>query len=129
MRASAAQRGHHDVSIKHYAFAKLIIILFYFFVENGVAAGAGEILLNSVDRDGLMGGMDLDLIKEASLSLSVPLIAIGGVGSMDDIKKAVTSGASAVAAGAFFVYHGPYRAVLITYPKYQDLENLLRDLT
>lgn len=91
-----------------------------------VNAGAGEVLLNSVDRDGTLAGPDLELIREAAKSLSVPLIAVGGVSSLADIKAAVDAGASAVAAGAFFVFHGPHRAVLITYPKYQELENLLK---
>lgn len=95
------------------------------FTQQAVAAGAGEVLLNSVERDGEMQGMDLELIREASATLSVPLIALGGVGSLHDIKAAVNVGASAVAAGAFFVYHGPHRAVLITYPLYKELEVLL----
>jgi cyclase len=91
-----------------------------------VNAGAGEVLLNAVDRDGTLAGPDLQLIGEAAASISVPLIAVGGVSSLADIKAAVEAGASAVAAGAFFVFHGPHRAVLITYPKYQELENLLK---
>ena len=97
------------------------------FIRQAVAAGAGEVMLNSVDRDGVMQGMDIDLIKEASSSVSVPLIAVGGVGCLADIKAAVDAGASAVAAGAFFVFHGPHRAVLITYPGYQELEALLKE--
>ncbi len=95
------------------------------FVQKAVAAGAGEVLLNAVDRDGTMKGMDLGLIRQAREALSVPLIAVGGVGSMADIRAAVEAGASAVAAGAFFVFHGPHRAVLITYPRYDELERLL----
>jgi len=87
--------------------------------------GAGEVLLNAVDRDGMMKGMDLIMIKKAATSIAVPLIAVGGVGSLADIKAAVGAGASAVAAGAFFVFHGPHHAVLITYPCYNDLEDLL----
>jgi cyclase len=90
-----------------------------------VDAGVGEILVSSVDRDGVMGGMDLKLIREATDNLAVPLIALGGVGAMDHIKAAVDAGASAVAAGAFFVFHGKHRAVLITYPSYKSLESLL----
>lgn len=89
-----------------------------------VKAGAGEVLLNAVDKDGTLQGPDLELIKQLSQAINVPLIALGGVGSMGDIKAAVNAGASAVAAGAFFVYHGPHRAVLITYPKYAELEAL-----
>ena len=95
------------------------------FVKEMIAAGAGELVINAVDRDGTMSGMDLDLIREASAAVPVPLIALGGAGSLADIKTAVDAGASAVAAGAFFVFHGPHRAVLITYPRYQELEALL----
>jgi len=96
------------------------------FLQQAVAAGAGEVVLNAVDRDGVMQGMDIELIRQASAVLSVPLIAVGGVGSLADIKAAVIAGASAVSAGAFFVFQGPHRAVLITYPRYQELEALLR---
>jgi cyclase len=89
-----------------------------------VAVGAGEIVVNAVDRDGTMAGMDLVLIQEACAALSVPVIAMGGAGSLADIKAATDAGASAVAVGAFFVFHGPHRAVLITYPQYHELENL-----
>jgi cyclase len=94
------------------------------FVKQAVDAGAGEILLNTVDRDGTMQGADLTLIQQASSEISAPLIALGGIGSLKDIKDAVEAGASAVAAGAFFVFHGPHRAVLITYPEYQELLKL-----
>ena len=89
-----------------------------------VSAGAGEVLLNAVDKDGTLSGPDLPLIQQASAAVDVPLIALGGVSNLADIKACVDAGASAVAAGAFFVYHGPHRAVLITYPKYQELEQL-----
>jgi cyclase len=94
------------------------------FLKKVVDAGSGEIVLNAVDLDGTMKGMDLDLIKSATKLVSVPIIAIGGVGSLHDIKAAINAGASAVAAGAFFVFHGPFRAVLITYPGYKELEKL-----
>jgi cyclase len=97
------------------------------FMQQAVAAGAGEVMLNAVDCDGLMRGMDIDLIREAGQIVSVPLIAVGGVGSLADIKAATDAGASAVAAGAFFVYHGPHRAVLITYPSYSELEELFKE--
>jgi cyclase len=92
-----------------------------------VSAGAGEVLLNAVDKDGTLTGPDLSLIEQASSAVDVPLIALGGVCSLADIKACVAAGASAVAAGSFFVYHGPHRAVLITYPKYQELEKLFED--
>ena len=55
----------------------------------------------------------------------MPLIALGGVGSVVHIKEAIAAGASAVAAGAFFVFQGPHRAVLITYPRPEDVASLL----
>ena len=93
-------------------------------VQRLVKSGAGEVLLNAVNRDGTLNGPDFELVREASSALSVPLIALGGVASLSDIKALVDSGASAVAAGAFFVFHGPHRAVLITYPDYNELETL-----
>lgn len=84
-------------------------------------AGAGEIALNSIDHDGTMNGMDLNLIQQVSSSLEIPLLAIGGVGSISDIKAAKKAGASAVGAGSFFVFQGPHRAVLISYPSYDQL--------
>lgn len=88
-------------------------------------AGAGEIFLNSVDRDGEMAGMDLNLIRDIAQRVNVPIIAAGGVGSLADIASGLLSGASAVAAGAFFVYHGPHRAVLITYPSPDEIDVVL----
>jgi cyclase len=94
-------------------------------LQQMVNAGVGEVIVNSVDLDGTMSGVDLDLIREAASMTSIPMIAMGGVGRLSDIKAAIQAGASAVSVGAFFVFHGPHRAVLITYPDYQELENLL----
>ena len=93
-----------------------------------ISAGAGEVLLNAVDKDGTLSGPDLELIHQANQNIDVPLIAIGGISSLSDIKAAINAGASAVAAGAFFVFHGPHRAVLITYPKYHELEQLFASI-
>ncbi|MNJ65798.1 Imidazole glycerol phosphate synthase subunit HisF [compost metagenome] len=90
------------------------------------AAGAGEVLLNAVDRDGMQNGYDLDIIKSAAAVLDVPLIALGGAGSTQHLLEAVQAGASAVAAGSLFVLQGPHRAVLISYPGYSVLESLFR---
>lgn len=88
--------------------------------------GAGEILLNSVDRDGTFDGYDIDIIKKVSQSVRVPIIALGGAGKLEDFRKAVKiGGASAVAAGSLFVFHGRHRAVLITYPDKDDLREAL----
>ncbi len=88
--------------------------------------GAGEILLNSIDRDGTGIGYDLGLIADISRAVSIPVVALGGAGSLEDMRNAIQAGASAVAAGSFFVFHGPHRAVLISYPDGQTLESLFR---
>ncbi|MBN1521886.1 MAG: imidazole glycerol phosphate synthase subunit HisF [Candidatus Aureabacteria bacterium] len=89
------------------------------------AAGAGEILLNSVDRDGTMEGYDIELIKKVSGSVNVPVIACGGAGKPGDFFSAVSvGGAAAVAAGSLFVFQGKYRAVLISYPSSSELEKV-----
>lgn len=78
--------------------------------------GAGEIIINSIDRDGMMNGYDLDIIKEVANAVSIPVIACGGAATVQDFKKALAEGASAVAAGSLFVYYGLKKAVLITAP-------------
>lgn len=85
--------------------------------------GAGEILLNSVDRDGTMSGYDLDLTRAVAGGVGIPVIACGGAGSLADVVSVISDGgASAAAAGSLFVFHGPHRAVLITYPSPADLK-------
>lgn len=86
--------------------------------------GAGEILLNSIDRDGTMIGYDIKLLREVAQAVSVPVVAVGGAGDVRHFREAIDSGASAVSAGSFFVFHGRHKAVLITYPDYKDLEKL-----
>jgi len=86
--------------------------------------GAGEIVLNSVDRDGMMEGFDLDLIRDVSRSVGIPVIAAGGAGNVTHLKQAINAGASAVAAGSMFVFQGKHRAVLISYPSQTELAGL-----
>ncbi|NQV96352.1 MAG: imidazole glycerol phosphate synthase subunit HisF [Acidimicrobiaceae bacterium] len=91
------------------------------FLTRAIGAGAGEILLMNVDREGMMAGVDTELIALAARITSVPLVVSGGVGSITHIADAVKAGADAVAVGAFCVFQGPHRAVLITYPAYDEL--------
>jgi imidazole glycerol-phosphate synthase subunit HisF len=91
-------------------------------------AGAGEILINSIDRDGTYLGYDLDLIKLVSDYVSIPVIACGGASSLTDMRAAFkTGGASACAAGSLFVFHGSRRGVLINYPEREEIKNIFRD--
>lgn len=78
--------------------------------------GAGEIILNSIDRDGLQSGYDLPTIAEVAQAVSIPVVALGGCGKIDDLIAAKRAGASAAAAGSLFVYYGRLRAVLVNYP-------------
>lgn len=85
-------------------------------------AGAGEILLNSIDRDGTMKGYDLDLIRMVTQAVTIPVVACGGAANVGDFARAVREGgASAVAAGSMFVFQGRHRAVLISFPSGQEL--------
>jgi cyclase len=86
--------------------------------------GAGEIIINSIDRDGTMKGYDIPLIKAVSTSVSIPVVACGGAGKVEDFGTAVhDGGASAVAAGSMFVYYGKHRAVLINFPGDEELKS------
>lgn len=88
--------------------------------------GAGEILLNSIDRDGTMLSYDIGLIKSVTDSVNIPVIACGGAGGLHDLSEAVKKGgASAAAAGSLFVFYGPYRAVLINFPTPEELKAVL----
>jgi cyclase len=89
--------------------------------------GAGEILLNSIQRDGSFEGYDLEMIEKIAHAIDIPMIAMGGASSLSDFKRAVQFGASAVSAGSFFVFQRPHRAVLISYPTQQDLEKHVYD--
>ncbi len=88
--------------------------------------GAGELLINSIDRDGTMQGYDLDLIRRISDAVSIPVVACGGAGKLQDLADAIKmGGASAAAAGSFFVFQGPLRGVLISYPSQDELKQIL----
>lgn len=87
--------------------------------------GAGEILINFIDREGTWSGFDLKQIKVVSDGVSVPVIATGGAGSMHDIRAAVKeAGASAVAIGSMAVFQGKDLGVLIKFPSRNDQEKL-----
>lgn len=87
------------------------------FVEEAQKLGAGEIVINSIDKDGVMKGYDLDLIAKVRENISIPMTVLGGAGSLGDIEKVIDKhGVIGVAAGSLFVFKGPYKAVLINYP-------------
>lgn len=92
------------------------------FAKELVEVGAGEIIIQSIDREGTMKGFDLDLIKLVSEAVNVPVVASGGAGSLEHLREALQQGgASSVAAGSLFIYKGKHRAVLINYPSPEKL--------
>ena len=85
-------------------------------------AGAGEILLQSVDRDGTMKGYDLELVRRVTSAVDIPVIACGGAGGIGDLVAVVRQGGAAAAgAGSMFVFQGRHRAVLINTPSDDEL--------
>ena len=83
--------------------------------------GAGELMLCSIDRDGTMKGYDIDLIKRITTAVMIPVVACGGARTVRDLSAAIKQGgASAAGAGSMFVFNGPHRAVLISYPNIES---------
>ena len=109
----------------------------YVFINNGKQAtrykpielakiaeemGAGEIIIQSISRDGTMVGYDIDLIKTISDAVTIPTVALGGAGKLQDLKNVYEYGnTSGIAAGSLFVYQGKNKGVLINYPSWQDV--------
>jgi cyclase len=90
------------------------------------AAGAGELFVTSIDRDGTMSGYEVELIRRITGAVSIPVIACGGAGKLEHIAEVVRDGgASAAAAGSMVVYQGPNRAVLISFPSREELKTAL----
>jgi len=86
------------------------------------AAGAGEIILTSIDRDGTYLGFDIELIKMVANAVNIPVVACGGASEISDFTEAINKGgASAVAAGSMFVYASEQKGVMINYPKQNRL--------
>jgi cyclase len=95
------------------------------FAEEAQKLGAGEIIVNSIDQDGVMKGYDMGLIDNVREKISLPLTVLGGAGSLNDIKKVIDKhGIIGVAAGSLFVFKGVYKAVLINYPSFEEKEGL-----
>ena len=93
------------------------------FIKQIEGDGAGELLINSVDRDGMMNGYDLQLAEKASKDLAIPTIICGGCKNLEDIRSLLTTTeASAAAGGSLFVFKGPHKGVLISYPSPEEIE-------
>lgn len=97
------------------------------FAEEAQKLGAGEIIINSIDQDGVMKGYDMNLIDKVTEKLTIPVTVLGGAGSLLDIKKVIDKhGIIGVAAGSLFVFKGVYKAVLINYPAKKEKEELYK---
>lgn len=97
------------------------------FAETMQEAGAGEIVINSIDRDGTMQGYDLKLAKQLRDRVNIPITFLGGASTLDDIEQLIaTVGPCGAAAGSLFVFKGRYRAVLISYPDPSTKEGIFR---
>lgn len=87
--------------------------------------GCGEIMINSIDRDGTFTNYDMDICRKMAEALSIPVIACGGAGKIEDCAQVIKeTGVSAAAAGSIFVFQGPHRAVLIKFPTDNELKAL-----
>lgn len=99
------------------------------FAEKAQALGAGEIVINSIDQDGVMKGFDMGLIDRVREKITLPLTVLGGAGSLNDIQKVIDKhGVIGVAAGSLFVFKGVYKAVLINYPSKEEKEKLFKNI-
>jgi cyclase len=97
------------------------------FAQRMEKLGAGEIVINSIDNDGVMKGYDLALVEKIRGSIRVPLTVLGGAGSLHDIGQLIHKyGAIGAAAGSLFVFKGVYRAVLINYPNRKEKDELIK---
>lgn len=93
--------------------------------QEAAQRGAGEIMLNSVDRDGCMQGYDITLVRMVAEAVNIPVIACGGAGTLADMAAVISATkASAAAAGSMFVFHKNRNAVLINYPERKELKRL-----
>jgi imidazole glycerol-phosphate synthase subunit HisF len=96
------------------------------FAKQVEALGAGEVVVNSVDQDGVMKGYDLELVNEVREAIRLPMTVLGGAGSLKDIAELIdTFGIIGAAAGSMFVFKGIYRAVLINYPSHAEKDVLV----
>lgn len=118
--------GGYDIYIKNGKEKTKIKINDFLVQLNQI--GVGEIVINSIDRDGTMQGYDMDLISYVRENVDMPLTVIGGAGTHNDIKQLISKfkiiGAS---AGSLFVFKGKYKAVLINYPSNEEKKNLLEN--
>lgn len=95
------------------------------FAKQIEALGAGEIIIQSIERDGTMKGYDLELIRKVSEAVKIPVVALGGAGNIQHMKLAYNEAyANGLAAGSMFVYHGARNGILINYPDSKEINGI-----
>ena len=96
------------------------------FAKKCTQEGAGEIVVNSIDKDGTMKGYDLNLIRKIRDVIDTPMTVLGGAASLDDIGELINEfGIIGASAGSLFVFKGKYKAVLINYPSTTNKDSLV----
>jgi len=95
-------------------------------VKSASDSGFGEILIQDVGKDGQLNGPNLELVRRARSLTSLPIVYAGGVSSIEQCADVWKAGATGVGAGAWFVYRGALRAVMITYPKYKKVTEVFK---
>lgn len=99
------------------------------FAKMAQKLGAGEVIINSIDNDGMMNGFDMNIIAKVREEITIPLTVLGGAGNLEDIKKVIlNNGIVGVAAGSLFVFRGVYKAVLINYPSKEEKNTIYKSL-
>ncbi|MCX7697960.1 MAG: AglZ/HisF2 family acetamidino modification protein [Candidatus Goldbacteria bacterium] len=119
-------RGHYDCYI--YSATKKIKGDPLEWALKFESLGAGEIILNSIDRDGTMSGYDLNIIKKISEHLKIPVVALGGAGNIEHFILAFQHGAHACSAGSMFVFWGSLKGILINYINEQDIKKIIQSI-
>ncbi len=117
-----------EYQIRTFGGSKKVKISLLDYIKNIENAGAGELIINSINHDGMMDGYDLKLIHQIANHINIPVVACGGAGKLDDLRDGFYQGnAHALAAGSMFIYHGKRRAVLINYPEKSEIMELFKD--
>lgn len=98
------------------------------YINQLIDMGIGEIIIQSVDNDGMMNGFDVDFLNDIASKVNIPVVGVGGAGNIDHIKQLLKPGhVSAAAAGSMFVFHGPHKAVLINYPNQEKVKEIFNN--
>lgn len=116
--------GGYDIFIKNGTIKIKVDLVDY--VRKLEDLGAGELVITSIDREGTGKGYDLELLQLVTNKVDIPVVAMGGAKNINDFYEVKNSiNVSGLAAGNMFLFHGKHKAVLLSYPKYSELKNLI----